>query len=651
MIHRSSSSRRRKLPRTTSGSPHRSTGSLARKQSVAFESLQLDEKFEPLSGEKRDKKHSIGGDAETYISGSGGGGASRVRGGSSSNLSEYSASLRSSSITVTATDEHNTPTFPVYSPERLSGGNVIENAISLSEFPPSQKSSRSSNYDAMRSSRNSVTPDDSYLRGFQQNTDSMTRKSRSSLTPEVSKSPRSSLVPDDAYNRSPRGSIDPAVFNRGSRNSLFPDPEQYNRQSRPSMVADVQALRNSRNSLVPDVSPNRSPRNSLVPESSNRNLLPEGANRTPRGSLVPDTNRSPRNSLVPDGNRTPRGSLVADMNRTPRGSVTSEGSMYSYNRSSRSSLPLQDGTTGILGKSPRGSIASATGVQFDLSVKTPRGSVESVPPGVGRLSHSHRSASPFHTGSVRGNLSTANHSNTDEKNSSRRASSSVSQVSADDRRHLCEHTKLNPESGLGLTAYGSFVYQLNHANMESTSTFDFVLKALRIIYRTAVVTVILVFFTLLSLIMLIMGVNDIRECPLEPKIPLYLIVGGCFGLLQLIWVLWRQVRSLRYERLNPRDLSHTNSDEMLAASIAIKIGSFLLFAFLVVWFVFGNYWILHIYPPNYDSTNLYHPKDWCSKTLYIFSIVHLIIIYSAIGVVIVVTLVMAVVQICLLRCR
>lgn len=141
-----------------------------------------------------------------------------------------------------------------------------------------------------------------------------------------------------------------------------------------------------------------------------------------------------------------------------------------------------------------------------------------------------------------------------------------------------------------------------------------------------------------------------RDCPIEHKIPIYMIVGGCFGLLQLLWVLWRQIRSLRYERLNPRDTSHTNSDEMLAASIATKIGSFLLSVFLCVWFVFGNYWILHIYKPDYEET-LYQPHQWCNEDLYVFSVVHLIIIYSAIGVVIIVTIVMALVQICLLRCR
>lgn len=59
----------------------------------------------------------------------------------------------------------------------------------------------------------------------------------------------------------------------------------------------------------------------------------------------------------------------------------------------------------------------------------------------------------------------------------------VLQVSADDRRHLCERTKLS--SDVGLTAYGSVVYQLKDANMEASGTCDFVCRALRIVYKTS----------------------------------------------------------------------------------------------------------------------------------------------------------------------
>ncbi len=142
----------------------------------------------------------------------------------------------------------------------------------------------------------------------------------------------------------------------------------------------------------------------------------------------------------------------------------------------------------------------------------------------------------------------------------------------------------------------------------------------------------------------------LRDCPKEPHLPLYMIVGGCFGLMKVSWLLYGQIKSLRYERLNPRDTVRANSDEMLASSIGIKIGSFLLNTFLVVWFLVGNYWIWRIYWPDHEPT-LYKPDNWCHKTLYVFAVVHLIIIYSILSAVVLTVIVMASIQICLLRCR
>jgi hypothetical protein len=56
------------------------------------------------------------------------------------------------------------------------------------------------------------------------------------------------------------------------------------------------------------------------------------------------------------------------------------------------------------------------------------------------------------------------------------------QVSADDRRHLCERTKLSTDAGLAV--YSSIVYQLKDANMEASGTCDFVCRAFRIVYKT-----------------------------------------------------------------------------------------------------------------------------------------------------------------------
>ena len=38
------------------------------------------------------------------------------------------------------------------------------------------------------------------------------------------------------------------------------------------------------------------------------------------------------------------------------------------------------------------------------------------------------------------------------------------------------------------------------------------------------------------------------ECPVEPRIPLYLFVGRCFTFLIMLTILWHHLRSVRSER-------------------------------------------------------------------------------------------------------
>jgi len=37
------------------------------------------------------------------------------------------------------------------------------------------------------------------------------------------------------------------------------------------------------------------------------------------------------------------------------------------------------------------------------------------------------------------------------------------------------------------------------------------------------------------------GLKHLDDCPIQPKIPIYLLVGGCFGLLKLLSLLLNQV--------------------------------------------------------------------------------------------------------------
>lgn len=45
------------------------------------------------------------------------------------------------------------------------------------------------------------------------------------------------------------------------------------------------------------------------------------------------------------------------------------------------------------------------------------------------------------------------------------------------------------------------------------------------------------------------GVQFIRDCPREPNIPIYMVVGGILGSVRMFWTLYTQIRSRRPEVL------------------------------------------------------------------------------------------------------
>lgn len=128
---------------------------------------------------------------------------------------------------------------------------------------------------------------------------------------------------------------------------------------------------------------------------------------------------------------------------------------------------------------------------------------------------------------------------------------------------------------------------------------------------------------------MVSGVQFIRDCPREPYIPVYMVVGGSVGSIKMAWVLWNQLHTRRL------DMSTSN-----ASSYGSKATSFALTAFLAVWFAMGNYWILRIKFPDYAPT-LFEPNRWCHRTLYVFSLVHLYVLYSVLGSIVVLVIALA----------
>ncbi|CAH0399946.1 unnamed protein product [Chilo suppressalis] len=150
--------------------------------------------------------------------------------------------------------------------------------------------------------------------------------------------------------------------------------------------------------------------------------------------------------------------------------------------------------------------------------------------------------------------------------------------------------------------------------MEASGTVDFVCRAAKIMNRTIVMTVFLACLSTLPVIMLIMGVQYIRDCPAEPRIPVYMVVGGAAGGAGICWLLWAQLAS-----------RSSNS----SASIPERVLAYTLTIFLMGWFAFGNYWTLGILWPDYAPT-LFEPNQWCHRTLYVFALTQLGVVWGVV---------------------
>ncbi|CAK1555081.1 unnamed protein product [Leptosia nina] len=457
------------------------------------------------------------------------------------------------------------------------------------------------------------------------------------LEPPPQRSPRASLAPEAAldYPRNPRHSLVPET--RSARNSITPDTPLVRNTLTPSRNnLGVEQAYGSRLSLNPQDF-NRSPRNSITPDASartpRRSLVPEGTSwAQPRNSLVPDVGRSPRHSVAsiqidparnqkelgPSPRTSPRGSMApdvlkkdfAELNKTPRGSLVPDSQ-----KSPRGSIAPSE-------RSGRGSLVTG---EIDSSRISPRGSL-TLTFQEPLVSRERRASDESQTASARGRVSPYRASLGGRQGTalsdtgSRRASSSVSQVSGDEQRRLCgEQTKFNDRSGLGLgvglTTYGSVAYQLKDANMEASGTVDFVCRAAKIMNRTIVMTVFLAILSTLPVIMMIMGVQYIRDCPAEPRLPVYMVVGGAAGGAGICWLLWAQLASRT-----------SNS----SASVPEKILASTLTVFLMGWFAFGNYWTLGIMWPDY-APSLFEPNQWCHRTLYVFSLTQLGVVWGVLA--------------------
>lgn len=114
-----------------------------------------------------------------------------------------------------------------------------------------------------------------------------------------------------------------------------------------------------------------------------------------------------------------------------------------------------------------------------------------------------------------------------------------------------------------------------------------------------------------SFFFIIKGVKNLMNCPVEPMIPVYLFIGGSFGLIKLVQILWKQWRVRRKERYDREDstydveLQHELQNRSIGFNGGSKFIDTAITIFLLIWFVCGNYWVSSFIILSYSQRQEY----------------------------------------------
>lgn len=101
--------------------------------------------------------------------------------------------------------------------------------------------------------------------------------------------------------------------------------------------------------------------------------------------------------------------------------------------------------------------------------------------------------------------------------------------------------------------------------------------------------------------MVVFGSLYMHQCPVNEYIPVYLLVGGIFGIVKQLLNLSTRVRQREEDRAEER-LRQSPTQTLINC-------------FMLGWFIIGSYWIYKEYEPNYDPSK----GKYCNKSLYLFA--------------------------------
>jgi hypothetical protein len=176
-------------------------------------------------------------------------------------------------------------------------------------------------------------------------------------------------------------------------------------------------------------------------------------------------------------------------------------------------------------------------------------------------------------------------------------------------------------------SYDSIFGQFQDTTDGGGNSLEYFKSAVFMFLGTAGCTFSLMMVLAIPMSMILVGAKFKDDCPVEPFIPVYLIVAGSFGMIKTIIVIMQGLLYTGEVFPGRSGGGEKQSDERPFAWVFLD-GCLNLFLF--TWFVAGNVWVYSHYKPHF-SPPPHEPYNYCNPTLYLFSFWVITISYMIVG--------------------
>jgi len=151
-------------------------------------------------------------------------------------------------------------------------------------------------------------------------------------------------------------------------------------------------------------------------------------------------------------------------------------------------------------------------------------------------------------------------------------------------------------------SYDSLFGRIRDTHKASRNVVDFVVKVILLLLGTIGCTIACSITVVIPFCMIVIGSVYFHDCPAEPYIPIFLIVGGSFSAFKYFIGVLSRVR--RAETGSEQDPQPTHPVQSLITF------------FLCGWFITGCVWVYRIYWPD---TQLAGTEHYCNPVVYLFA--------------------------------